>query len=110
MKTIREWGFDEILLQTDYTIVKEVTINPKEKTTYHYLNNKIKNLVVVKGYCTIIFDGDKLFRYPGETIKIPIGVLHRIINEFDEPLIIIETQTGQNLTDDDMVKLINEDG
>ena len=37
MKENRPWGFYEILLDTDYTKVKQITVNPSQKLSYQYL-------------------------------------------------------------------------
>ena len=36
MREERPWGFYEILLDTDYTKVKQITVNPGQRLSYQY--------------------------------------------------------------------------
>ena len=42
--------------------------------------------------------------YPGETIYIPLGAVHRIENPFKKPVKIIEAQIGSILKETDIVR------
>ena len=54
---------------------------------------------------TIILDDEKVFRGPGESIRIPLGAKHRAWNETDEWVEFIEVQTGTYFGEDDIVRL-----
>ena len=83
-RSIRPWGKYEVLLDAPYV---------KEQWT------------VVKGNLTIILDDDKVFRYPGESIHIPMGAKHRAWNETDEEVVFIEVQTGTYFGEDDIIRI-----
>jgi D-beta-D-heptose 7-phosphate kinase/D-beta-D-heptose 1-phosphate adenosyltransferase len=88
-KVIRPWGYYEILLDTDYTKVKQITVNPGQKLSYQYHEKRKECWTVVKGGATIILDDEKVFRSAGESITIPLGAKHRIINETEDILVFV---------------------
>ena len=51
-----------------------------------------------------------MFRNQGESIHIPLGSKHRIMNETDEDLIFIEVQTGTYFGEDDITRIEDEYG
>ena len=48
---------------------------------------------------------EKLFRGPGQSIKIPLGAKHRAWNETDELVQFIEVQTGTYFGEDDIIRI-----
>lgn len=110
MKEFRPWGFYEVLLETEYTKVKQITVNPNQKLSYQYHNERKEFWTIVQGSATIILNDEKVFRYQGESIHIPLGSKHRIINEQDTPLIFIEVQVGSYFGEDDIVRLEDDYG
>ena len=110
MKQIRPWGFYEILLDTDYTKVKQITVNSGQRLSYQYHEKRKEYWTIVKGSATIILDDEKVFRNQGESIHIPLGSKHRIINETDEILIFIEVQTGESFEEEDIIRIEDDYG
>jgi mannose-6-phosphate isomerase len=110
MREERPWGFYEILLDTDYTKVKQITVNPGQRLSYQYHNQRKEYWTIVQGYATIILDDNKVFRSQGESIHIPLGAKHRIMNEEESPLIFIEVQVGEYFGEDDIVRLDDDYG
>jgi len=106
---IKPWGSYEVLLSDEKYKVKRLTIKPKQKLSYQYHDNRSEVWTVVKGKATIILDDEKVFRKYGETIRIPKGAKHRIINEDEiKSLQIIEVQHGTYFGEDDIVRLKDE--
>ena len=104
-RSIRPWGKYEVLLDAPYVKVKEILVNPNSRLSYQYHDKRREQWTVVKGNLTIILDGDKVFRYPGESIHIPMGAKHRAWNETDEDVVFIEVQTGDYFGEDDIVRI-----
>ena len=101
----RPWGEYEILLDEWNVKVKRIRVKPNNRLSYQYHNKRREEWIVVKGNLNIILDDDKVFRYPGESIHIPIGARHRAWNETDEDVIFIEVQTGTYFGEDDIIRL-----
>ena len=106
---IKPWGNYEVLLSNENYKVKRLTIKPKQKLSYQYHDKRSEVWTVVKGEATIILDDEKVFRKYGETIRIPKGAKHRIINEDKiRSLQIIEVQHGTYFEEDDIVRIEDE--
>jgi mannose-6-phosphate isomerase len=101
----RPWGHYEVLLDTPECKVKKITVSPGQRLSYQYHHKRKENWTVVKGNLTIILDDEKVFRSPGESIKIGLGNKHRAWNETDEVVQFIEVQTGTYFGEDDIVRI-----
>ena len=101
----RPWGKYEVLLDDWNVKVKRITVNPNSRLSYQYHDKRREQWIVVKGNLTIVLDDDKVFRYPGESIHIPLGAKHRAWNETDEEVVFIEVQTGTYFGEDDIIRI-----
>ena len=101
----RPWGKYEVLLDAWNVKVKRITVNPHSRLSYQYHDKRREQWTVVKGNLTIVLDDDKVFRYPGESIHIPLGAKHRAWNETEEEVVFIEVQTGTYFGEDDIVRI-----
>ena len=101
----RPWGMYEVLLDAPNVKVKRISVAPNNRLSYQYHDKRREEWIVVKGNLTIILDDDKVFRYPGESIHIPLGAKHRAWNETDELVQFIEVQTGDYFGEDDIVRI-----
>ena len=102
---VRPWGMYEVLLDAKDVKVKRITVDPKQRLSYQFHFKRQEQWTVVSGNLTIVLDGEKVFREPGESIKIPLGATHRAWNETDEPVVFIEVQTGTYFGEDDIVRV-----
>ena len=101
---IRPWGEYEILLDEKDVKVKRIRVKPNSRLSYQYHHKRQEQWTVVSGNLTIVLDDEKVFRSPGESIKIPLGARHRAWNETDEDVVFIEVQTGSYLGEDDIIR------
>ena len=102
---IRPWGEYEILLDEKDVKVKRIRVKPNSRLSYQYHHKRQEQWTVVSGNLTIVLDDEKVFRSPGESIKIPLGARHRAWNETDEDVVFIEVQTGTYFGEDDIVRI-----
>ena len=110
MREQRPWGFYEILLETDYTKVKQMTVNPGQRLSYQYHSKRKEFWTIVNGSATVILDDEKILIAQGESINIPLGAKHRIMNETNELVVFIEVQTGTYFGEDDIIRIDDEYG
>jgi|TARA_R100000541_G_scaffold24484_1_gene34175 mannose-6-phosphate isomerase len=101
----RPWGMYEVLLDSPECKVKRITVAPGQRLSYQYHHKRKETWTVVKGNLTIILDDEKLFRGPGQSIKIGLGDKHRAWNETNELVQFIEVQTGTYFGEDDIVRI-----
>ena len=101
----RPWGMYEVLLDSYLCKVKRITVAPGQRLSYQFHKLRKETWTVIKGQLTIILDDEKLFRGPGQSIKIRLGDKHRAWNETETPVQFIEVQTGTYFGEDDIIRL-----
>jgi mannose-6-phosphate isomerase len=104
----RPWGMYEVLLNSPECKVKRITVDPGQKLSYQYHLKRSENWTIVKGHLTVILDDRKIFRSPGESVRILQGEKHRAWNETDEIVQFIEVQTGTYFGEDDIIRIEDE--
>jgi cytidyltransferase-like protein len=108
-KTIRDWGYYRVLHENGPEVkVKELIVDPKKSLSMQRHNNRLELWFVAQGTATVYtinsssdeeLDGvyDK-FR----SINIVANQWHRLANETDKPLKIIEIQYGEDCIEEDI--------
>ena len=67
-------------------------------------HKRAEHWVVVSGTATVT-NGEQIFTLnKGESTYIPLGAIHALENQTNEPLEIIEVQSGVYLGEDDIVR------
>jgi mannose-1-phosphate guanylyltransferase/mannose-6-phosphate isomerase len=103
-KVYRPWGWYDSIEAGKHFQVKKLYINPGAKLSLQMHHNRAEHWVVVSGIATTI-KGEDIFTLPeGDSIHIPIDTIHGLENKTNEPLEIIEVQSGTYLGEDDIVR------
>jgi mannose-6-phosphate isomerase-like protein (cupin superfamily) len=84
--------------------VKRLHVNPGAKLSLQKHHKRAEHWVVVSGIATVINGEQNLILREGESTYIPIGIKHSLANESNEPLEVIEVQSGIYLGEDDIVR------
>ena len=101
----RPWGCYDVLLNTDFTKVKLITVAPNQRLSYQSHKKRQEQWVLIKGQLTVVRDDDEYnLDNIGETITIPKGVKHRAWNRTDKPAQFIEVQTGTYFGEDNITR------
>ena len=100
----RPWGCYDVLLDTDFTKVKLITVAPGKRLSYQSHNKREENWTVVKGELTIVREDIEHTRKEGESIFIACCEKHRAWNKTDKPVQFIEVQTGEYFGEDDIIR------
>lgn len=109
-KVYRPWGsYDSLDFGPGFK-VKRITINPGSKISLQKHQFRAEHWVVVQGIALITF-GDKVIELKeNQSTYIPKGELHRLENQQNSILEIIEIQTGEYLNEDDIIRLEDDYG
>ena len=102
--TMRPWGSYEVMDEKPWFKVKKLTINPGSKLSLQKHEHRSEHWVVVKGVATVTIDDKVLNVQSNESVYVPCGTVHRLENKQNEPLEIIEVQTGSYLGEDDIIR------
>jgi mannose-1-phosphate guanylyltransferase/mannose-1-phosphate guanylyltransferase/mannose-6-phosphate isomerase len=101
----RPWGWYESIDAADGFQVKRIVVRPGQKLSLQKHERRAEHWVVVSGVALVtIGDEQKLLRR-NQSTYVPIGETHRLENRTDEPLTIIEVQSGDYLGEDDIIRL-----
>jgi len=100
----RPWGEFHILADMPYTKVKRLIVNPGHRISLQSHKMREEHWVVVRGVATVtIGEQVKELKY-GQYIFVPRGAKHRITCAGNEPVEIIEVQTGEAFPEEDIVR------
>lgn len=104
-KVYRPWGYYTSLNLGEKYQVKKIVVNPGCKLSLQTHRHRSEHWVVVKGIA-LVTKGDKQFLLSeNESTYISQGEVHRLENQKNSPLELIEVQTGSYLGEDDIVRL-----
>ena len=103
-RTEKPWGFFEVLLETDFSKVKMLSINSNQMLSMQMHEHRSETWYITQGIATVTIENEILELHPGESIVIDKKEKHRVQNFGDETLEIIEIQTGTYFGEDDIVR------
>lgn len=106
----RPWGSWQVLDEGDGFKVKRIVVTPHSRLSYQRHEHRSEHWVVVSGKATCVIDGGTVVAGPGDALDVGTGQAHRICNEEDEPLVVIEVQRGEYTGEDDIVRLEDDYG
>jgi mannose-1-phosphate guanylyltransferase/mannose-6-phosphate isomerase len=98
----RPWGAYEGLDAGDGFLVKRITVNPGASLSLQRHQHRAEHWIVVRGVADITCENVVQTLEANQSFYIPIGDKHRLSNPGDELLEIIEVQTGELLSEDDI--------
>jgi mannose-1-phosphate guanylyltransferase/mannose-6-phosphate isomerase len=109
-RVFRPWGSYETVDSGEKFQVKRITVNPGKKLSLQLHHQRAEHWVVVKGTATVT-KGEEVFQLKeNESTYIPVEVKHRLENATDQPLEIIEVQSGSYLGEDDIERFADDFG
>lgn len=101
----RPWGAYQVLSENENFKVKRIIVKPKSKLSLQMHKYRSEHWVVVSGTATIINNNnEKSTLKINESTYIPKEQKHRLMNDTDSDLIIIEVQCGEYVGEDDILR------
>jgi len=106
----RPWGYYRTIEQKENYQIKYITVKPKNRLSLQYHFERDEHWTIIKGTCVVQLDDKSIELGVNDTIFIPKQSKHRIINNTDEFVELIEIQIGNYLGEDDIVRLEDDFG
>lgn len=103
-KVARPWGWYDILESGENFKVKLIQVKPRASLSLQSHSKRSEHWVVIKGTAEIICDEVQTILNKNESTFIPVGKKHRLSNPSDETLEIIEVQSGESVSEDDIIR------
>lgn len=114
MTEYRPWGlFQTIsnnLTQECCHQVKRIIVNPKQKLSLQYHDHRSEHWIIVRGTIIAQIGDDFHYLSRNQSIYIPKGVKHRIINDTNDVAELIEIQVGDSVDENDIHRLQDDYG
>lgn len=107
-KTLRPWGYYQVLHEAPGVKVKELTVDPGRSLSMQRHQDRAEFWLVVSGIASVYSldrstDADLRGRYERhQYLHIDHKEWHQLINEDDEPLKIVEIQYGDRCVEEDI--------
>ena len=98
----RPWGRYEVILEDSGYKVKRITVEPGGKLSLQSHEHRSEHWVVVTGTAKITINDTVQILEAGKSAYISIGSKHRLENETNELMALVEVQLGQYLGEDDI--------
>ena len=92
-------------MEEETYLVKKLTVNPHQKLSLQYHNNREEFWVVTSGKGKVTISDSEFLAEVGSRFYIEKKDIHRIENDSSEPLVLIEVQLGDAISEDDIVRL-----
>ena len=109
-KVHRPWGSYEVLDAGEGFQVKRLTINPGASISKQMHHHRAEHWVVVRGTARVT-KGDEVFLlYKNQSTYVEKETHHRLENPGEEPLEIVEVESGNYLGEDDIVRFDDKYG
>lgn len=100
----KPWGHYENLWSSKDHVVKLLSVLPNQALSLQSHNFREEHWTVLRGIAEVELDGKIIVLKVKESIAIPRGTQHRLTNRHNEPLTILETQTGEKIDETDIVR------
>jgi mannose-6-phosphate isomerase-like protein (cupin superfamily) len=106
----RPWGGYLVLEENRSYKVKRLTVQPQKRLSLQKHNHRSEHWFILFGTAKITRGNQELILKRGDSIDIPTQATHRIENIGQEPLEIIEIQTGSYFGEDDIIRIEDDFG
>jgi mannose-1-phosphate guanylyltransferase/mannose-6-phosphate isomerase len=100
----RPWGFYTVLEENKNYKIKRIHVNPKAKLSLQMHKYRSEHWIVVSGEAKIRNDNEIYSLRENQSTYIPKEIIHRLENDTNFPLVIIEVQSGSYVGEDDIVR------
>lgn len=101
-RVYRPWGYYESIDAGERFQVKRLMVKPGAALSLQLHRKRAEHWVVVSGTARVTRGEEILDLQENQSTYIPVGTKHRLENAGDEPLLIIEVQSGSYLGEDDI--------
>ena len=103
-KVYRPWGHYTSVVEGSRWQVKRLEVNPGASLSLQMHHHRAEHWIVVKGTAKVEINDENLILGENQSVYIPLGSRHRLINPGRIPLVLIEVQSGAYLREDDIVR------
>lgn len=104
-KSNRPWGDWEVLDIDEGYVVKRIRVFPKKRLSLQMHNYRDEHWIIVRGNPSVVIGNEIIQASSGNTFFVAKGEKHRIDNQTDAVVVLIEVQTGIVLDEKDIIRI-----
>ena len=104
-RSYRPWGYYQSIDSGARYQVKRIVVKPGAALSLQKHYHRAEHWVVVAGIAEVTRGNEIILVHENESIYLPMGVTHRMINPGKINLELIEVQTGSYLGEDDIIRI-----
>jgi mannose-1-phosphate guanylyltransferase/mannose-6-phosphate isomerase len=104
LKVYRPWGSYESLAEAPGFKVKRIIVSPAAALSLQLHHQRAEHWIVVEGVATVTCGEHRFELQQNQSTYIPVETRHRLQNNTNSPIILIEVQCGDYLGEDDIVR------
>ncbi|MBP2534592.1 mannose-1-phosphate guanylyltransferase/mannose-6-phosphate isomerase [Agrobacterium tumefaciens] len=104
-RVYRPWGYIEHMYVDERYRVGHITVDPGHRISFQKHYHRSEHWIVVKGTATVTIGEETRLLTENQSVYIPIGQPHRLANEGQIPLELVEIQTGAYIGEDDVIRI-----
>ena len=101
----RPWGTYTVLEDSPGYKIKRIEVKPGKRLSLQKHFHRNEHWIVVSGTATITVGEKTRLVRPNESTYIKMGEVHRLANEGQIPVVLIEAQVGEYTGEDDIVRI-----
>ena len=100
----KPWGSYKIIDQGKNFLVKNIFVKPHCKLSLQSHEHRSEHWIVVAGKAEVVIDEKYTLLEQNQRIFIPKKTKHRLANNYEKDLIIIEVWYGEILNENDIIR------
>jgi len=107
---LRPWGFYKVFCDSPSQKIKQIVIYPGRRLSLQRHRHRDEHWFMVQGCAVVTRNNEELHLKAGESLDVPRGTWHRVMNPGTEDVIFIEVQTGDYFGEDDIERIEDDYG
>lgn len=100
---VRSWGRWDVLSIADEYTIKKITVSPGKSLSLQTHEHRNEVWIIITGEAEVTLGHNRIIHKANDVIMVPAGEFHRIRNIGEASLVFIEVQTGDLLSEMDIV-------
>ena len=100
----KPWGSYQIIDQGENFVVKNIVVKPYCKLSLRSHKHRSEHWIIVAGRAEVTINDNITTLEPNQSAYIPSETKHRLANNYDKNLILIEVWYGEKLDEEDITR------
>ncbi len=105
MTVHRPWGVYTVLEDSQGYKIKKIVVKPGKRLSLQKHFHRNEHWIVLSGTASVQVGEEVRYVYPNESTYIKMGETHRLGNDGEIPVVLIEAQVGEYTGEDDIVRI-----